>query len=119
MLLNLEFSLGSSVDGDREQLRSKRPFKLEPEEESNSLLARFHFKITRDRLYYWSVDVLYSVYIYLDKDNLNRQHYIIGDIFRLNKLLNAVDCQPADCFSSVSNGSYRGLVCSGPAKTDS
>lgn len=36
----------------------------------------------------------YTVYLYLDKDNLNRQHYVIGDIFRL-KLLNAVDCQPA------------------------
>lgn len=56
--VNLEFPFGSSGDGARELRGSKQPFKGKPEEERARLLARFHLKITRDRLCFGSVDIL-------------------------------------------------------------
>lgn len=55
----LEVSFGSSEDGARELRGSKQPFKGKPEEERARLLARFHLKITRDRLSFGSVDIVF------------------------------------------------------------
>lgn len=55
----LEFPFGSSDDGAGELRGSKQPFKEKPEEERARLLARFHLKITRDRLSFGSVDIVF------------------------------------------------------------
>lgn len=63
-----ERSLGSSEDGARELLGRKQPLRGNPEEERTRLLARLHFKITRDRLSFGSVET-----VFMQKETLLKQ----------------------------------------------